>query len=294
MGFHANPGEDAGVPRRARRAGAWTATAGWHGIDWRHGGDLTATLDVSPFFYENLSLPPQSMMEVGFVAVGSRSLSSLAGSLWFLDGGHPPASRWGAADGVMVASPVASDLRSDCPLLSPNHRTPTRWHTGTAHCHGCRKLSFSRWPTTSTRAATYFVPGPFPIVWCVCVNRGRHRFCWTLFFSALFSSHTLLVLCSSHLFSSPFLPFPFLSPQSCSTQSPPNSSGPLEAGVQKRHRHFRCTAELRIHTCTPCPADRFGVDGACTHSGVFETVKQSKLGSVSPVARDLGPLSMAN
>lgn len=132
MGFHANPGEDAGVPRRARRAGAWTATAGWHGIDWRHGGDLTATLDVSPFFYENLSLPPQSMMEVGFVAVGSRSLSSLAGSLWFLDGGHPPASRWGAADGVMVASPVASDLRSDCPLLSPNHRTPTRWHTATA------------------------------------------------------------------------------------------------------------------------------------------------------------------
>lgn len=202
--------------------------------------------------------------------------------------------RWchGVVGGISLPSPPISGAIARC-SHQQTVEPPTRWHTGTQHtatAAGAILSLVGLRPLPELRPTLY--RGRSYCVVCVCVNRGRYHFHWTLFFlCSLLLPHAS---CSSHLFFSSFLPCPFLSPQSCSTQSPPNSSGPLEAGVQKRHRHFRCTAELRIHTCTPCPADRFGVDGARTHSGVFETVKQSKLGSVSPVARDLWPLSMAS
>lgn len=123
-------------------------------------------------------------------------------------GGVPPMVSW---CGGWHLSPVASDHRSDCPLLSPtNRRTPHQVaHGHTAHCHGCRSYSFSRWPTTSTRAATYFVPGPFLLCGvCVC-EPGPLPFSLDPFFSLLSSPPTRFLLLSSLSLSVPPVPLSF-------------------------------------------------------------------------------------
>lgn len=231
------------------------------------------------------------------MAVDLRSLLSLAGSRWFLGSRWTPPGlevgcrRWCHCGGWHLPSPPISGATVSL------HRTPEPPPGGTrAHYHHtgccCRSSPFlvGRLPLPELRPTLYW--GRSYCVVCACVA-DRYRFRWTLFFScSLFLPPTRFLLLFSPFLSvapAPRSPFPVL-------LYPVTAQffGTLEAGVQKRHRHFRCTAELRIHTCTPCPVDRFGVDGACTHRGEFETVKKSKPGSVSLVARGLWPLSMAN
>jgi hypothetical protein len=150
-----------------------------------------------------------------------RSLLSLAGSRWFLDSRSTPPGlevgcrRW--CHVWWVASPVASDLRSDCFLPSNPPPGGTR-----AHCHhtGClhaadspwgldllQEFCFSRWPATSTRAATCSELGPFLLcVWCVCTGPLPFSLDPFFFLCSFFLPPTRFLLLSSPFLSVPPAP----------------------------------------------------------------------------------------
>lgn len=230
------------------------------------------------------------------MAVDLRSLLSLAGSLWFLDSGHPPASRWGAADGVMVwwVASLSRRLRSQERLpvaltktIDPPPGGTRAQHTATAAGVLLLSLAYDLYPSCKLLCT-----GAVPIVRCVLCEPGPLPFSLDPFFlCSLLLPHASS---STHLFplrssrSHFFLPSPAL------PSHRPILRDPSRPEFRKGIATSGALQSLGSITCTPCSAARCGVDGACTHSGVFETVKQSKLGSVSPVGRDLWPLTMAN
>lgn len=147
--------------------------------------------------------------------LGLSSLLSLAGPLWFLDSGHPPASRWGAADGVMMwwVASLSRRLRSQERLPVALTNKPSNPPPGGTRAHSTlprlQELFFLSLAYDLYPSCDLLCTGAVPIVWCVCVNRGRYHFHWTLFFSLLSSPPTRFLFLSSLFLSVPPVPLSF-------------------------------------------------------------------------------------
>lgn len=183
----------------------------WVGRRWQGGmrliggmgADLTATLAlVSPFssdaiyFVRKLVTATLLSRGRGWLCGGGLEVSLVVGGVPLVPGQWTPPGlkvgcrRWchGVVGGISLPSPPISGATARC--SHQNHRPPTRWHTGTAHCHGCRSSSslVGLRPLPELQA-TLYRGRPYCEV-CVC-EPGPLPFSLDPFFSALFSSHTL-------------------------------------------------------------------------------------------------------